>query len=81
MPSEETVIGPVVAPAGTEVTIWEDVLLITTAATPLNDTALLAAVGSKLVPVMVTVVPTEPFKGVKLVISGITVKLAEYVML
>ena len=65
--SDVTVIGPVVAPAGTEVTIWEDVLLITTAATPLNDTVFFVAVGSKL-PVIITVVPTEPLDGVKLVI-------------
>ncbi len=57
-------IGPLVAPGGTVVTIWVGVLLVTTAAVPLNVTALSAAVGSKFVPVMVTVMPIEALAGV-----------------
>ena len=60
------VIGPLVALAGTVVTIWVDALLITSSAVPLKVTALLAAIGSKFVPVMViVVVPTGPLAGVK----------------
>jgi hypothetical protein len=40
----------------------------------LTFTLLLAAVGSKLVPVMVTAVPTVPTVGVKLVIVGASVE-------
>jgi hypothetical protein len=59
-------MGPLVAPAGTVVTIWVDVLPVTTAAVPLKVTASLAAIGSKFVPVMVTVMPTEALSGVKI---------------
>jgi hypothetical protein len=65
-----TVIGPVVAPAGTVVTIWVDVELVTAAAVPLKLTVLFAGVVLKFVPVMVTVVPIEPLAGVKLTIVG-----------
>jgi hypothetical protein len=54
-----TVIGPVVAPEGTLVTIWVDVQLVTTATAPLKATVLLAGVVLKFVPVMVTVVPAD----------------------
>ena len=69
-PPTVTEINPVVAPAGTVVTICESVLLTTVALTPLKATELLAAVGLKLDPEMVTVVPDEPLAGVKLVIEG-----------
>ena len=58
-------IGPLVAPVGTVVTIWLAVLLVTTAAVPLKVTKLLVAVRSKFVHVMVTVMPTEALAGVK----------------
>ncbi|HLO25550.1 MAG TPA: hypothetical protein VK187_05510, partial [Geobacteraceae bacterium] len=78
-PPTATVIVPVVAPVGTVVTIWVAVELVTTAVVPLNMTTLLAGVVLKLVPVMVTVVPTGPWEGVKLAIVGaaaaVTVKL------
>ena len=53
------------------------VLALTVAVVPLNFTVLLAGVASKLEPVIVTVDPTPPLVGVKLVIAGrgITVKL------
>jgi hypothetical protein len=55
-----TVIGPEVAPAGTVVTIWVEVELVTTAVVPLNLTTLPAGLVLKLVPVMVTFVPGNP---------------------
>jgi hypothetical protein len=58
-----------------------DALALTMATVPLNLTVLLDGVESKLVPVIVTVVPTPPLVGVKLVIVGtmMTVKLDELV--
>ncbi len=71
-----TVIGPVVAPDGTSVTIVVAVLDVIVAVVPLNVTVLLDGAISKFVPVIVTVVPTGPLIGVKLVIVGgcVTVK-------
>jgi hypothetical protein len=69
-PFAVTVTGPVVAPVGTVVTISVVVALMTTATVPLNETALLAAVGSKLDPAMVTAVPADPLDGVTLVMEG-----------
>ena len=57
-----TVRGPVVAPAGTLAVILVAVLVLTTAGTPLNFTDVAPA---RLVPVMVTMVPTSPEAGVK----------------
>lgn len=65
-----TVIFPVEAPAGTVVVICFDVALLTTAVVPLNLTVLLAEVVLKFVPVIVTVSPAWPLKGVKPVILG-----------
>ena len=56
-----TVMGPVVAPAGTVVVIVPEGLTVKVAATPLNETAVAPV---KAVPVMVTLVPTEPKIGV-----------------
>lgn len=61
-----TLIGPVVAPDGTVLTISVLVELVTTADVPLNLTALFAVVVSKFVPTMVTVVPAVPLVGEKL---------------
>jgi hypothetical protein len=63
LPPTVTVTGPVVAPAGTEVEILVAVLAVTTAVVPLKLTILLAGVGSKFIPVMVTVVPMGPDVG------------------
>src|SRR5438034_7712854 len=63
-----TTSGPVVAPIGTVVVIWVAVTVRTTAARPLNVTVV--APGSKLVPVIVTNVPTGPLAGSTLVIDG-----------
>ena len=69
-----TLMGPVVAPAGTLVEMVVAVLVTMRAGTPLKVTAVALP---RLVPVMVTVVPTSPEVGVKLVMEGgpITVKL------
>src|SRR6266480_1315455 len=74
-PGVVTLIGPLVAPAGTVVVIAVAELTVKLALTLLNSTAVAPL---KLVPLIVTLVPTGPLPGVKLVIVGglITVKLA-----
>jgi hypothetical protein len=69
-----TVIGPVVALAGTVTTILVAVELLTMARVPLNLTT---GEAPKLVPNTVTVAPTAPLIGLKLVIvgEGSTIKL------
>jgi hypothetical protein len=59
-----------VVPVGTVVVIDVAVDVVTVAAVLLNFTVLLAGVVLKFVPVMVTVSPTAPDEGVKLVIVG-----------
>jgi hypothetical protein len=59
---------PVVAPAGTEVTIDELLQVFTAASVPLNVTR--PRVVPKLVPVILTMVLTAPEVGDKLVIVG-----------
>ncbi len=68
---------PVDAPTGTFVTMLVDVLVITSAKTPLKRTRLLDAVLLKLVPEMVTVALSAPCAGLKPSIDGVgkTVKL------
>lgn len=74
-------MGPVPAPAGTEVVMLVAVDAVTTAGMPLNSTILLAGVVLKFVPVMVTVVPAIPPVGLNPVMVGVgkTVKLPELV--
>ena len=77
-PFTATVIVPVAAPVGTEVTMLVVVgVPVIVAVVPLNFTTLFAGVVSKFVPVIVTVAPNPPLVGLKLVIvgDGITVKL------
>jgi hypothetical protein len=62
----------VIAPAGTVAVILIDVLTMKAPAVPLNVTADAPA---KLTPFIVTLVPTTPLAGAKLVIRGATVKL------
>jgi len=62
-----TLTGPVVAPAGTVAWIAEAELTEKMAPTPLKVTDVTPL---KLVPLMVTLVPTGPLAGVKLVIVG-----------
>ena len=60
LPGEVTVMGPVVAPAGTVVVIVPEGLTVKVDATPLNETAVAPV---KVVPVIVTPVPTGPKVG------------------
>src|SRR6476661_4387077 len=63
-----TVMGPVMAPAGTVTVIWVPEFTVKLVVLmPPNDTPLAPR---KLVPVMTTVVPGEPLVGVKLVTVG-----------
>ncbi|SRR5579871_644755 len=74
-PGVTTEIGPVVAPAGTEVEIWLASLMEKVAAVPLNFTFVAPV---KFVPVIETLVPTCPLVGETAVIVGaatFTVKL------
>src|SRR6266850_1379408 len=73
-PGVVTLIVPVVAPVGTVARIEVAELTVKVALAPLKATRV---VPLKLVPLMVTLVPTGPLAGVKLVIVGglITVKL------
>src|SRR5438046_2188491 len=68
VPSEVvTLIGPLVAPAGTVAVIAVAEPTVKLALVPLNSTALAPV---KLVPLIVTLAPTGPLPGVKLVIVG-----------
>jgi len=62
-----TLIGPLVAPAGTVAVIAVAEFTAKLALVPLNSTALAPV---KLVPLIVTLVPTGPLVGVKLEIVG-----------
>lgn len=80
-PFTVTVIGdcPAVTPAGTEEVILVVVEDVTVAAMPFIVTELLAGVILNPDPVIVTLVPTTPLIGLKLVMEGSTVKLEELV--
>ena len=69
-----TLRGPVVAPAGTVAEICVDELTVKVALVPLNLTDVAPV---KFVPLIVTLVPTGPLVGEKLVMVGglVTVKL------
>ena len=71
-----TAMRPVVAPAGTVAVILTCVLVVMVAAVPLNVTDDAPA---RLAPLMVTLAPTAPVDGEKLVIRGATTKLAALV--
>ena len=64
-PPAATVMGPDRAPTGTVTTSEVLVAEITDALTWPNCTAFAAAMGTKLLPVMVAVVPYEPPAGIK----------------
>jgi hypothetical protein len=77
-PPTVTTTFPVVAPVGTSVTILVAVQLVGVAAVPLNLTVLVPCVAPKFAPVIVTVAPTNPDVGFRLVMLGagtVTVKL------
>lgn len=59
-PPTVTVIGPVIAPTGTVVTIWVGVEMVSMAGVPLKTTVLSDGVVLKFVPVMITVEPIGP---------------------
>ena len=65
-----TVTGPLVAPAGTDVTIDVLLQLVGVAATPLKLTVLLPWEVPKFDPAIVTMVPTLPVSGLRLLIAG-----------
>src|SRR5436305_892668 len=62
-----TLIGPEVAPVGTGAVSWVSALTVKLAAVPLKLTAV---VPLKLLPLIVTTVPTGPLVGVKEVMVG-----------
>jgi hypothetical protein len=66
-PGVVTLIVPEVAPAGTLAVIDAAELTVKVALVPLNETAVAPV---KFVPLMVTLVPTDPLVGEKLVIVG-----------
>src|SRR6266567_4952732 len=77
-PPTVTTTFPVVAPLGTAATMLVALQLVGVAAAPLNVTVLVPCVAPKLVPAMVTDVPTAPDAGVRLVMLGadeVTAKL------
>ena len=72
-PPTVTTTLPVVAPVGTGTTMLVADQLVGVAAVPLNVTVLVPCVAPKLVPVIVTAVPTGPLVGDRLVSVGATV--------
>jgi hypothetical protein len=76
-PATVTTTLPVVAPAGTGTPMLVADQLVGVAVVPLNVTVLVPCVAPKLVPVIVTGVPTGPLVGARLVRLGgtVTVKL------
>jgi hypothetical protein len=72
-PPTVTVTFPVVAPAGTVAAILVADHDVGVAVTPLNETVLVPWVAPKLVPVIVTAVPTTPLVGDSAVMAGATV--------
>jgi hypothetical protein len=69
-PLTVTMTLPVKAPTGTGTTMLVADQLVGVALTPLNVTVLVPCVAPKLVPVMVTDVPTGPIAGERLVRAG-----------
>jgi hypothetical protein len=76
-PGVVTLIGPVVAPAGAVACIVVSEVTVKLAALPLNVTAVAPV---KLVPLIVTLVPTRPFVGVKLVMIGAGITMKSFVL-
>src|SRR5512138_3610219 len=76
-PPTVTTTVPVVAPAGTGTTRLDADQLVGVAVVPLKVTVLVPCVAPKLVPAIVTDVPTGPLVGVSVVMLGgtVTVKL------
>jgi translation elongation factor EF-G len=72
-PPTVTTTLPVVAPVGTGTAMLVADQLVGVAAVPLNVTVLVPRVAPKLVPAIVTAVPTGPLAGVRLVSVGAAV--------
>ncbi len=70
IPATVTTTGPVVAPAGTAHVMLVLLQLVGDPLTPLNLTVLVPCVAPKLEPVIVTLVPTGPAPGERLLIDG-----------
>ena len=70
-PAVVTVIGPVVAPAGTFVSTSVSEITANSAATPAKATPVVCV---RLTPFMVTSFPTGPFEGEKVLNCGVTQK-------
>ena len=70
MPPTFTTMFPVVAPAGTGTAMLVADHAVGVARVPLKVTVLVPFVAPKLVPVIVTAVPTPPLVGVRLVMLG-----------
>jgi hypothetical protein len=70
-PGVVALTAPVVAPTGTVVEIWLSESTVKTALTPWNVTAVAPV---KLVPAIVTGVPTGPLGGVRDAMNGVTLK-------
>lgn len=73
-PSTVTTTGPLVASAGTVTAIDVALQLVGVAGVPLKVTVLVSCVVSKFEPAIVTAVPAGPEAGVRLEITGGTVK-------
>src|SRR5439155_3770780 len=69
-PATVTTTLPVVAPAGTGTTMLVADQLVGVATVPLNVTVLVPWMGSKIVPVIVSGVPTAPLVGERLAMVG-----------
>ena len=78
-PLVATEMVPEDAPAGTEVVMLVEVADVTVLTVPLNDTILFDGVVLKLVPLIVTIAPTEPLTGLNPLIvgEGSTIKFVE----
>ena len=77
-PATVTTMLPVVAPTGTGTAILDALQLVGDAGVPLKVIVLVPCVTPKLAPVIVTLAPTKPDTGLRLVIDGagsVTVKL------
>src|SRR5262245_54223293 len=75
-PETVTVIGPLVADAGTVTVRVVVVATVTVATVPLMRTVLLAGVVEKFEPVMTTVLPTNPLDGLNELIAGCAMVLS-----
>ena len=69
-PTTVTTTGPLVAPAGSGTLMLVALQLLGVASVPLNVTVLVPFVAPKLIPAIVTAVPTSPDVGVRLVMFG-----------